>query len=448
MNLRKRLLRWCPRPENPILTTLRQHPKPITFFLTVTALTASFFLIYLSSPSPPTAPTVPVPAPTSAPESASSPPSTAVSPSPSPSVSQPPSGSSASPPVSLTLPFPNATENGMPLSGGLTILSPIDGATYETDSVNLNITAGGILARNVARTCTYILDETDEGSIDIKTENHPFVGDVWGETTLLDLANGQHSIFVILTTTHAISSGTEASTLTASVTFFVNKSYPYLIPSSPRNTTYYTSGIPLDFSASKTTNTSYSLDGQANVSITGATTLTDVPDGLHSLVLFGTSEAGSTYASGTVYFGVDTGPPKISILSIENKTYYAPNIPLAFSVTEPSDLNSYSLDGQANVTITGNTNLTGLALGTHTLRIYAEDMTGNTGASATVNFSVAKPFDTFPTAYSLSFVAAICTVLLGLIVYFVKRKPLSTGKVKGKFNVLLIEGYLCLRNAS
>ena len=86
------------------------------------------------------------------------------------------------------------------------------------------------------------------------------------------------------------------------------------------------------------------------------------------------------YATVTV---TDTTPPTISILSPQNTTYFTTNVPLTFTVNETTNWTGYSLDGQANVTITGNTTLTGLPNGVHLLRVYANDTCGNIGLDHT-----------------------------------------------------------------
>jgi hypothetical protein len=84
----KRLLRWCPKPENPIVTALRQHSRPIGVFVTVTVLLTSFllashFMAYTAAPPP----TVPVPTSTPQPQTTPAPEATSPpEPSPSPSL--------------------------------------------------------------------------------------------------------------------------------------------------------------------------------------------------------------------------------------------------------------------------------------------------------------------------------------------------------------------------
>ncbi|MGB9671560.1 MAG: PKD domain-containing protein, partial [Candidatus Norongarragalinales archaeon] len=88
---------------------------------------------------------------------------------------------------------------------------------------------------------------------------------------------------------------------------------------------------------------------------------------------------------------LDTMPPEISIISPQNITYTTTSVPLTFTVNEPVSWIGYSLDEQANVTITGNTTLINLAEGSHSIVVYARDTSGNTGASSKVYFSVCLP---------------------------------------------------------
>ena len=158
--------------------------------------------------------------------------------------------------------------------------------------------------------------------------------------------------------------------------------------------------------------------------------LTGIPDGNHRLIV--TVVAGGIYrtvvwgffrfminGSSSVFFTIG-GPPSISVLSIENKTYTTTDIPLNFTVNALASQNTYSLDGQENVTIAGNTTLTGLANGDHNLTIYAKDEAGNIGVSETIHFSVNVPF---PTALVTTASGALVTVIgIGLAVHFKRRR--------------------------
>jgi len=83
----------------------------------------------------------------------------------------------------------------------------------------------------------------------------------------------------------------------------------------------------------------------------------------------------------------DTTPPIIVVLSPENKAYATTSIPLVFTVDECTCWIGYSVDGESNVTITGNTTLT-LPEGEHWIKVYANDTNGNMGCSDTITFMV------------------------------------------------------------
>ena len=128
-------------------------------------------------------------------------------------------------------------------------------------------------------------------------------------------------------------------------------------------------------------------------------------------------------SSSTVYFAIDTTVPSISILSPENKTYDTTDLPLNFTVDEPVSWMAYSLDGQANVTITGDVTLSGLSDGSHNIIVYAKDAAGNTGASQTIYFTIETPppSEAFP-IWIVVTIAIIVIAALALLVYFTKIK--------------------------
>jgi parallel beta-helix repeat protein len=127
--------------------------------------------------------------------------------------------------------------------------------------------------------------------------------------------------------------------------------------------------------------------------------------------------------------------PAISIISPENKTYTISNVSLTLTVSKPTSWIGYSLDGQANVTITGNTTLSGLPDGLHSLIVYANDTDGKTGTSETVYFTIAQktePQQSEP--FPMTLIVASAAIIVGVgvaavLIYFKKiKKP--TGKVK------------------
>jgi hypothetical protein len=182
----------------------------------------------------------------------------------------------------------------------------------------------------------------------------------------------------------------------------------------------------------------YTLDNQEHIisrnygkySMNWSTTLEGLSEGTHSLQVtaycrsyYATSTSGGhlyhrRYAnqSDIIHFTV-VYPPKITILTLQNTTYETNNIQLNFTVNEPTSKIKYSIDGKENVTIAGNTTLTGLSNGKHNVTIYAIDKDGHTGTSETLHFNI----EPFPTALIIAPIASAIIITIGIIVYFKKR---------------------------
>jgi N-acetylneuraminic acid mutarotase len=119
-------------------------------------------------------------------------------------------------------------------------------------------------------------------------------------------------------------------------------------------------------------------------------------------------------------FGYGTVSPEVSVVSPENRIYNSSSVPLIFTVDKPAVWTGYSLDGQDNVTVTGNVTLSGLSNGLHNVTLYANNTLGNMGASATIAFNVKVPF---PAALvAAASVASASVIAVSLLVYFRKRK--------------------------
>ena len=125
----------------------------------------------------------------------------------------------------------------------------------------------------------------------------------------------------------------------------------------------------------------------------------------------------SVVGSSVVSFTVDTVRPIVSILSQQNITYNTPDFPLNLAVNENTSI-AYSLDGQGNVTVSGNTTLRGLPNGDYNLTVYATDEAGNVGASETLHFTIKSS----PATMVIAPLAAVAVIGIGLLVYFKKRK--------------------------
>jgi hypothetical protein len=206
---------------------------------------------------------------------------------------------------------------------------------------------------------------------------------VSGNTTLTSLSDGAHNVVVYANDTLGNMGSSNAAD------FSVDTTPPSITILSPLEQTYHTGSIELTFTLDESTSwIGYSLDGQANVTISDNTTLSNLVDGDHETVVYASDTLNNTGSSSVVHFSVDTAPPNIVVLSPLNQTYKTDSVGLTFTLDDLASWIGYSLDDQANVTIIGNTTLSSLADGTHLVVVYATDTFGITGVSNTVYFSV------------------------------------------------------------
>ncbi len=161
---------------------------------------------------------------------------------------------------------------------------------------------------------------------------------------------------------------------------------------APENKIYTNNTIPLIFTTNKPTIwMAYQIDAGRNVTITGNTTIPDLSDGHHSIVVYAADSDYNNGRSETVYFEnfvVDTIPVVVTVNLLQNGTYEPDRVPVNFTANKPIASATYSLDGQGNQTLTQNATLTGLTLGVHALTVYAEDELGLVGASEPIQFTV------------------------------------------------------------
>lgn len=173
--------------------------------------------------------------------------------------------------------------------------------------------------------------------------------------------------------------------------------------------------------------------------------LTDIPEGprwleiyavakaiinetRHSTRLEGITITLTTYytsyriaCSSTVNFTIDTTTPKVSLLSVENKTHNTKKLKLDIRTDEPVSSVMCNLDGQMKALIKGNATLTDLPNGEHNITVFARDPAGNLGASETVTFTISYKPETFPTAWAATIATSATVVGAALLVYLRKR---------------------------
>jgi hypothetical protein len=115
------------------------------------------------------------------------------------------------------------------------------------------------------------------------------------------------------------------------------------------------------------------------------------------------------------------GAPAVALLGMQNATYSGDCF-LNFTVSKSTVWMGYSLDGQDNVTVSGNVTLGELSSGLHNVTVYAEDAFGYVGVSETASFTVTEP-EPFPVVpIAVASAASVVVVCVGLLVYFKKRK--------------------------
>ena len=254
---------------------------------------------------------------------------------------------------------------------------------------------------------------SEEGSPDSKTEP---------PTVLIEApTNGASNSSNSLSLTYNASIGNSS---TASVRFLWKVTFE--ADWLPNNVTTY------EFNADKDPYTTELLITEFSKTLN----LTEIPEGTHSLMVHVTERGAYERISGggfdtkvyitnffivgssSVVSTVDLTSPTISVLSVENRTYYVSDVPLTVVADEVLSRLAYSLDGHENVTVTGNTTLTNLTVGEHNLMVYATDLAGNTIAAKTI-FTITEPF---ATSLVIGSVITVVVVGVGSLVYFKKRK--------------------------
>lgn len=149
--------------------------------------------------------------------------------------------------------------------------------------------------------------------------------------------------------------------------------------------------------------------------------------GNHTLTFKAT---GILYKPMNVFFLVDSTSqvnfvmritPSIKILTDRSTNITFSSFPLNFTVDQPLSWLGYSLDNLVNVTIGGNTTLTGLSAGNHSLVVYGNNTFGDMAKSETINFTAKEPKTSLPLTAIAPVVIAII-ISLGLLVYFRRRK--------------------------
>ena len=328
------------------------------------------------------------------------------------------------------------------------IESPIN-RTYTPGPLMLNAGFGGLCFNVVKHSLTYSLDGVDMGALTIIPHYPDYLSvqaNYAASVQLPPLSMGQHVVTVyakhsaynitINGVFHPEITQRDSSTVIFRISdkIPINELTPPVISNfTVENRTYPSKNLSVNFNVDKSVMwTGYNLDDKDNTTITGYWntaearrvfnfTLKDLTDGNHSLVAYAQDTFENFGASEMVNFAVDTIAPNVTVLSFENQTYNSANVPLNFTVNESVSPITYSLDGKENVTVSGNSTLTGLSNGAHNVTVYGWDAAGNVGCSQTAVFNVDAPvLNTM--AIAVSSALAVVIIGVGPLVYRKKRK--------------------------
>ena len=138
----------------------------------------------------------------------------------------------------------------------------------------------------------------------------------------LTLPDGNHSI-----TVYSEGTVTQPDNMTvfwvrsnSTVYFTIDTTPPAISNLSIEAKTYRTADIPISFCINETSQISYRIDNQAEVAISGNTTLTGLPEGYHNLIIYARDAAGNIGRSNYVVFNVNTQPSPTPNSIKENST--------------------------------------------------------------------------------------------------------------------------------
>ena len=217
------------------------------------------------------------------------------------------------------------------------------------------------------------------------------------------------------------------------VNISVDTTAPVITILSPTNITYSIQSVWLNFTTDEQTAwVGYSLDGNVNVTISGNVSLSSLSAGVHTVVVYANDSKGNLGQSTPVWFSIDTVAPTITIISPINTTYAVDTVWLNFTTDEQTTWVGYSLDGNVNVTISGNMSLSSLSAGAHSIVVWANDSEGNMGFSTTIWFSIGTIDTTTTTSVSppdgggtpgFTFITVISMIAIILLVTRSRKPP-------------------------
>jgi len=226
---------------------------------------------------------------------------------------------------------------------------------------------------------------------------------------------------------------------------------PYLFIESPDASPwviYQTTSIPIEVEVLPAPKTnlveiSYILDGAPNVKLSitryetsltcfGKGTLENLTDGYHKVIAVSTDSKGNVLSDSITFLVNTTLRFPTLLLSPNNTTFYSKEIPLTYTINDPKYTVYYRLDNSSKqITLTGNTTLSGLSEGQHTITAVASDHKTGTGlySKQIANFTIdtinptptPTPTPSVP-EFSWLTILPLFLSILAIVVLFRKRK--------------------------
>jgi large repetitive protein len=139
----------------------------------------------------------------------------------------------------------------------------------------------------------------------------------------------------------------------------------------------------ISFTSSESVGFRCSLDGSAYAACSSPASYSNLADGGHTFSVIGVDALGNLSAAPASYsWTIDTGAPTVTITSHTpvNSPTNIQSMSLTFVSNEPGSF-SCQLDALSWMSCTSPANYNGLADGTHTFKVLATDLAGNTSAS-------------------------------------------------------------------
>ena len=215
-------------------------------------------------------------------------------------------------PISLIM-GANASTNAQDVTNFMVgVYSPANGEIYTVSPLTIKLTIAVYASNRVTVFMNYSLDGISNGSIPFGIvpsvfNSPPLVMEWCDGLSELNVSQGIHNLTI---TTGANSFPLNITVVHFAVNFFEP---PVILNLSIQNKTYKTNSLPLEFVSSEPTAwTGYTLDYSPNISIQGNTTLSNLSDGSHSLIVYANDTVGNVGWTNTVFFTVDTSTPSPS----------------------------------------------------------------------------------------------------------------------------------------